>query len=53
MGWVAEQSLADREKDPAAEQVRKRLAVVGTITGVLILAAIWFGAMSPLVGGGQ
>jgi len=53
MGWVAEQSLADREKAPAAEHVRKRLAVVGTVTGVFILAAIWFGAMSPPVGGGQ
>lgn len=53
MGWVAEQSLADGEKDPAAEHVRKRLAVVGTITGIFILAAIWFGAMSPSVGGGQ
>lgn len=53
MGWVAEQSLADGEKAPAAERVRKRLAVVGTVTGIFILAAIYFGAMSPPVGGGQ
>lgn len=53
MGWVAEQSLADGEKDPAAEHVRKRLAVAGTVTGIFILAAIYFGAMSPPVGGGQ
>ena len=53
MGWVAEQSLADGEKATAAEHVRKRLAVVGTVTGIFILAAIYFGAMSPPVGGGQ
>lgn len=53
MGWVAEQSLADGQKTPAAEHLRKRLAVVGTVTGIFILAAIFFGAMSPPVGGGQ
>lgn len=50
MGWVAEQSLADGVKDPAAESVRKRLAIAGTATGICILAAIWFGSMSPPIG---
>ena len=53
MGWVADQSLADGERDPRAEHVRKRLAMVGTATGVFILAAIYFGAMSPPIGSGQ
>jgi hypothetical protein len=53
MGWVAEQSLADGERDPRAERVRARLAIVGSVTGVLILAAILFGAMSPPIGAGQ
>jgi putative copper export protein len=53
MGWVAEQSLADGEKDPAAERIRVRLAVAGTVTGLFILAAIWFGVMAPPAGGAQ
>jgi hypothetical protein len=53
MGWVAEQSLADGEQSPAAERVRRRLALAGTVTGLCILAAIWFGAMAPPAGGGQ
>jgi hypothetical protein len=53
MGWVAQQSLADGERDPRAELVRKRLAIVGTVTGLFILAAIYFGAMSPPIGSGQ
>jgi len=53
MSWVAEQSLADGEKHPSAERLRARLAIAGTVTGVFILAAIWFGAMAPSAGGGQ
>jgi len=53
MGWVAEQSLADGDRDPRAEHVRKRLAIVGSVTGVCILAAIYFGAMSPPIGEAQ
>lgn len=53
MGWVAEQSLADGEKDPASERLRVRLAMAGTLTGLLILAAIWFGVVAPPVGGAQ
>jgi len=53
MGWVAAQSLADGERDPAAEPLRRRLAIAGTATGLLILAAIWFGAMAPPAGGAQ
>jgi len=47
MGWMADQSLADGVRDPGAERLRRRLAVAGTVTGICILAAIWFGAMSP------
>ncbi len=53
MGWIAEQSLADGEKHPAAEALRTRLALAGTVTGLFILAAMWFGAMAPPPGGGQ
>lgn len=53
MGWVAEQSLADGAKHPAAERIRSRLALAGWVTGALIVAAIWFGAMAPPAGGGQ
>ena len=53
MGWVAEQSLADGAKDPRAAGVRQRLAIVGTVTGLFILAAIYCGAMSPPIGSGQ
>jgi putative copper export protein len=53
MAWVAEQSLADGERDPAAEPLRRRLAVAGTVTGLLILAAIWFGVIAPPAGGAQ
>ncbi len=47
MAWAAEQSLADGAKAPEAEPLRVRLAIAGTVTGALILAAIWFSAMGP------
>jgi len=47
MSWAAEQSLADGAKAPEAEPLRVRLAVAGTVTGLLILVAIWFSAMGP------
>ncbi len=53
MGWLAEQSLADGEKHPAAERTRSRLALAGWVTGVFVVAALWFGAMAPAAGGGQ
>lgn len=53
MDWLAQQSLADGERDPRAEHLRRRLALVGSVTGVFILAAIYFGAMSPPIGTGQ
>jgi len=53
MGWIAEQSLADGGKHPAAEALRVRLAVAGAVTLLLILVATWFGAMAPPAGGGQ
>jgi hypothetical protein len=53
MDLVARQSLADGVRDPRAEPLRQRLALAGTVTGVLILAAIYFGAMAPPIGSGQ
>ena len=53
MGWVAEQSLADGTKHPAAERVASRLGLAGWVTLLFILAAMWFGAMAPAAGGGQ
>jgi len=40
MGWIADQSLADGEKEPGAERLRVRLAIAGTLTGLFILAAV-------------
>lgn len=45
MGRIAQESLAAGEKRPEAERVRVRLAIVGSISGVLILAAMAFAAM--------
>ena len=53
MGWIAEQSLADGERHPAAETVRARLVLAGTVTSVFVLAAMWFGAMAPAARGAQ
>jgi hypothetical protein len=43
----AHQSLAAGQKDPRAERTRKALAWAGSITGVLILVALYFGAQTP------
>ncbi len=53
MGWVAEQSLADGAKHPAAERIRSRLGLAAWVTGVLIVIALWFGAMAPAAGGAR
>lgn len=42
MGRLAQRSLEKGEKDPAAESVRKVFAVVSSISGVLILIALYF-----------
>jgi len=43
----AHASLAAGQKDPRAERTRKALAWAGSITGVLILVALYFGAQAP------
>lgn len=43
----AHASLAAGQKDPRAERARVLLAWAGSITGVLILVALYFGAETP------
>ena len=47
MGVLAARSLEKGAREPAAEIVRKRIALVGTISGILIVLAIYFGAAKP------
>ena len=47
MAVLAARSLEKGEKDPLAERVRSRLALVGSIAGVLILLALYFSAAKP------
>jgi hypothetical protein len=42
----AHASLAAGQKDPRAERTRKALAWAGSITGVLILVALYFGSVT-------
>lgn len=50
MAYLAVRSLEKGEKDPAAERVRSRLALLGSIGGVLILVALYFGTLKPGTG---
>jgi len=43
MARLAERSLEKGEMDPAAERVRKALALASTISGVMMLVALYFG----------
>ena len=43
MARLAERSLEKGEMDPAAERVRKALALTSSIAGVMILVAVYFG----------
>jgi hypothetical protein len=45
----AQTSLAAGQKDPRAERSRVRLAWAGSVTGVLILVGLWFGAQAPRI----
>jgi hypothetical protein len=49
MAAYAHASLASGQKDPRAERTRKVLAWAGSITGVLILVALYFGAQTPRI----
>jgi len=43
MARLAERSLEKGEMDPAAERVRKAIALTSSISGVLMLVALYFG----------
>ena len=46
MGTLAARSLEKAARDPLAEAVRRRLALVGSIAGSLLILAIYFGEMT-------
>ena len=43
MALLAERSLEKKQMDPAADRVRRVVALVSSISGLLILVALWFG----------
>jgi putative copper export protein len=47
MGTLARRSLEKGQMEPAAERVRKMLALVSSISGVLVLVSMYFGAAKP------
>jgi len=47
VAYYAHASLEKGQKDPRAERARVLLAWAGSLTGVLILAALYFGAQAP------
>jgi hypothetical protein len=49
VAYYAHLSLDKGQKDPRAEKARVLLAWAGSITGVVILAALYFGARAPRV----
>jgi len=48
MGMLAARSLEKGVQDPSAEGVRRKLALVGSLSGVCILVAIYFGVLKPV-----
>jgi uncharacterized membrane protein len=46
MGTLAARSLEKAARDPLAEGVRRKLALVGSIAGALLILAIYFGEMT-------
>ncbi len=48
MNVLAVRSLEQKAQDPSAEAARKRIALVGTISGLMIVAAMYFGAARPV-----
>jgi len=47
MAIIARRSLEKGAMDPAAARVNKSLAILGSISGLLILAALFFGTAKP------
>ncbi|HXY69703.1 MAG TPA: hypothetical protein VEH62_09645 [Gemmatimonadales bacterium] len=47
VAYYAQVSVEKGEKDPRAEKARGLLAWAGSLTGVAILVALYFGAMAP------
>jgi hypothetical protein len=51
MGLLAARSLEKGVREPSAEAVRRRLALVGSIAGALIVVSIYFGEAKTVVSG--
>jgi hypothetical protein len=49
VAMYAQASLAAGQKDARAEKARALLSWAGSVTGALILVALWFGAQAPRV----
>ncbi len=49
VAMYAQLGLAAGQKDPRAEKARVTLAWAASLTGVLILLALWFGAHTPAI----
>ena len=49
VAYYAELSLEKGRKDPRVDKARGLLALAGSVTGVAILVAIYFGAQAPRV----
>jgi len=45
MAAVARRSLEKGEMDPAAERVRRAVAIASSISGAMMLVALWFGVV--------
>ena len=47
MAAIAQRSVGKGQMDPAAERIRKVLAMVGSVAGVFVVVAIYFGVANP------
>jgi hypothetical protein len=48
IAYLAIRSLEKGEKDPRAEKVRSRLALVSSVTGTMVLVVIYLSAVKPI-----
>lgn len=48
MVYLALRSLDQGEKDPRAEKVRARLAIVSSVSGAMVLVTMYFAAVKPI-----
>ena len=47
MGVLAARSLEKGVQEPSAESVRRKLALVGSLSGLFVIVAVYFGALRP------